>query len=79
MLFVQVFVIVTKKIASEIEHVYQLHHHFAGCHAPELIAATKFKTTKIKLGAFSDFPRKLIPTKITRYTVVIIYYRSNYI
>ena len=41
-----------------------------GCHAPELIAATKFKTTKIViLEAFSDFPRKLIPTKITRYTV----------
>ena len=69
MLFVQVFVVVTKKIASEIERVYRLHHHFAGCHAPELIAATKFKITKSNFGGlFGLF------TKITRYTVFWITY-----
>ena len=57
MLFVQVFV--TKKIASEIEHVYRLHHHFAGCHAPELIAATKFKTTKINFGGLFGLSTKI--------------------
>ena len=38
----------------------------AGCHAPELIAATKFKTTKINFwGLFG------LSTKITRYTGII--------
>ena len=59
MLFVQVFVVVIKKIASEIERVYRLHHHFAGCHAPELIAATKFKTTKIKFGGLFGLSTKI--------------------
>ena len=54
-----------KKIASEIERVYRLHHHFAGCHAPELNAATKFKTTKINFGGLFG-----LSTKITRYTVL---------
>ena len=55
MLFIQVFVVVTK-IASEIERVY---HHFAGCHAPELIAATKFKTTKINFGGLFGLSTKI--------------------
>ena len=61
MLFVQVFVVyvVTKKIASEIERVYRLHHHFAGYHAPELIAATKFKTTKINFGGLFGLSTKI--------------------
>ena len=37
-----------------------------GCHAPELIAATKFKTTKINFGGLFG-----LSTKITRYTVYI--------
>ena len=57
--FVQVFVVVTKKIASEIERVYRLHHHFVGCHTPELIAATKFKTTKIKFGGLFGLSTKI--------------------
>ena len=59
MLSVQVSVVVTKKIASEIERVYRLHHHFAGCHAPELIAATKFKTTKINFGDLFGLSTKI--------------------
>ena len=59
MLFVQVFVVVTKKIASEIERVYRLHRHFVGCHAPELIAATKFKTMKINFGALFGLSTKI--------------------
>ena len=61
MLFIQVFVValVIKKIASEIERVYRLHHHFAGCHAPELIAATKFKTTKINFGGLFGLSMKI--------------------
>ena len=39
----------------------------AGCHAPELIAATKFKTTKINFGGLFG-----LSTKITRYTVLQI-------
>ena len=61
MLFV--FVVVTK-ITSEIKRMYRLHHHYAGCHAPELIAATKFKTTKISLGGLFG-----LSTKIARYAV----------
>ena len=38
------------------------------CRAPRLVAVTKFKTTKMN---FSDFPRKLDPTKITRHIVVV--------
>ncbi|MCG8626132.1 MAG: hypothetical protein MJE68_29555, partial [Proteobacteria bacterium] len=37
-----------------------------GCHAPELIAATKFKTTKINFGGLFG-----LSTKITRYTVLV--------
>ena len=59
MLFVQVFVVVTKKVVSEIERVYQLHHHFAGCHTPKLIAATKFKTTKINFGGLFGLSMKI--------------------
>ena len=36
----------------------------AGCHAPELIAATKFKTTKINFGGLFG-----LSTKIICYTV----------
>ena len=36
-----------------------LHHHFSGCHAPELIAATKFKTTKINFGGLFGFSTKI--------------------
>ena len=64
MLFVQVFVVVTKKIVSKIKCVYRLHHHFAGCHTPEMIAAMKFKTTDINFGGLIG-----LSTKITHYTV----------
>ena len=57
MLFVQVFVVVIKKIASEIERDYII--ACGGCHAPELIAATKFKTTKINFGALFGLSAKI--------------------
>ena len=65
MLFVQVFVVVIKKIVSEIERVYRLHHRLCQVPRPELIAATKFKTTKINFGGLFG-----LSTKIIRYTVV---------
>ena len=34
--------------------------------------ATKIKTTKLILGASSNFSRKFPPTKITRYTVGLV-------
>ena len=44
MLFVQVSV----SSNEDREHVYRLHHHLClQCHAPGLVAVTKFKTTKI--------------------------------
>ena len=83
MLFVQVFVVVViKKIASEIERVYRLHHHFAGCHAPELIAATKFKMEKINFGGLFGLSTKInthenypVYGKLNRYQV--LYALSN--
>ena len=39
------------------------------CHAPGLVAVTKLKPQKLIIRAFSDFPRKLDPTKTTRHTV----------
>ena len=62
MLFVEVFIVVIKKIESEIERVYRLHHRLCrvpACHAPELIAATKFKTTKINFGGLSGLSTKI--------------------
>ena len=67
MLFVQIFVVVTKKIASEIKHVYRLHHHFARCHTPELIVAMKFKTMKINFGGLFGLPRKLPAKRYSLY------------
>ena len=58
MLFVRVFVVVIKKIVSEIERVYRF-IACAGCHAPELIAATKFKTTKINFGGLFGLSTKI--------------------
>ena len=56
MLFVHFFVVVTKKIAKR---VHQLHHHFAGCHAPELIATMTCKTTKINFGGLLGLSTKI--------------------
>ena len=39
--------------------VSRLHHHYAGCHAPELIAATKFKTMKINFGGLFGLSTKI--------------------
>ena len=36
--------------SSNKEEIERMYRYFAGCHAPELIAATKFKTTKINFG-----------------------------
>ena len=57
MLFVQVVVVVIKKIVSEIERDNII--ACGGCHAPELIAATKFKTTKINFGALFGLSTKI--------------------
>ena len=60
MLFVEVFVAVIKKIANArssvcIDYIIAC----AGCHAPELIAATKFKTTKINFGGLFGLSTKI--------------------
>ena len=46
----------------------------AGCHAPELIATTKFKTTKINFGGLFR-----LSMKITHYTVFVSYYALLYV
>ena len=74
MLFVQVFVVVIKKIVSEIERVYRLHHRLCRMPRPELIAATKFKNKKINFGALFG-----LSTKITHYTVFVSYYALLYV
>ena len=71
MLFVQVSVgmhsLVTKKIASEIEHLYLLHL----CSATPLycLLSQNLKPRKLILKTFLDFPQKLAPTSITRHRV----------
>ena len=57
MLFVQVF---RARSSACIDYIIAC----AGCHAPELIAATKFKTTKINFGGLFG-----LSTKITHSTV----------
>ena len=56
-LFIQVFVVVTKKIAARVSRA--ITSAFAGCHAPELIAATQFKTTKINFGDLFGLSTKI--------------------
>ena len=66
MLFVQVSV----SNNEDREHVYRLHHHLClQCHAPGLVAVTKFKTTKINFEDLFGFSQKLQPMKIICHTV----------
>ena len=61
MLFVQVFVVVIKKIRRERDRacVSITSSLVPGCHTPELIAATKFKTTKINFGGLFGLSTKI--------------------
>ena len=62
--------LVTKKIASEINCVYRLHHHSCSAMPLDLLLSRNLIPQKLILRAFSDFPRKLAPTKITCHTVL---------
>ena len=61
--------LVTKKIASACIDTSSLMQQ---CHAPRLVAlllSRNLKPRKLIVRAFSDFPRKLDPMKITRHMV----------
>ena len=53
--------------------MYRLHHRLCSSATPlDWLLSRNLKPRKLILRAFSDFPRKLDPTKITRHTVFII-------
>ncbi|MCG8625046.1 MAG: hypothetical protein MJE68_23980, partial [Proteobacteria bacterium] len=52
------------------ERVYRLHHRLCSSATPlDWLQSRNLKPRKLILRAFSDFPQKLAPTKITRHTV----------
>ena len=61
--------LVTKKIASEIECMYRLHHRLCSATPLDWLLSRNLKPRKLLLRAFLDFPRILAPMKITRHTV----------
>ena len=69
--------LVTKKITSEIERVYRLHHRFCSATPLDWLLSRNLKPRKLILRAFSDFPRELAPTKITRHTVLSVLWRRS--
>ena len=55
------------------ERLYRLHHRLCSTATPAplyWLLSRNLKPRKLILSAFSDFPRKLDPTKITRLTVL---------
>ena len=70
MLFVQVSVGIWLSNKEDRERVYRLHHRFCSSATPlDWLLSRNLKPRKLILRAFSDFPRKLDPTKIIRHAV----------
>ena len=63
----------TRKTASEIEHVhYRLHHHLCSATPWTGLLSQNLKPQELIRRAFSDFSRKLAPLKITCHMVLCL-------
>ena len=71
LLFVQVSVGIWLSNKEDRERVYRLYHHLCSSATLELLDWLLSRNLKPRFKAFSDFPRKLDLTKITRHMVYL--------
>ena len=72
MLFIQVSVVVTKKIVSEIEYVYRLHHHLCSATSLDWLLSQNLKVQNLIEGLFGLYTKISTHEKYPPYAICCI-------